>query len=554
MGFRRYTDLSLATSAAALHQLKAGSFDRAEALLDAAVRFDPNLPEPAWARFAAALKAGRFADAPSRLVNALAAATTDREAKRVGSARIVLLSALTAAAVGVALAAVLVLAYVRRYYHDLRELSSRLLPGARDTVVAAVLLLLPLFLGFDLLWVFLALFVGTFGYASRSQKLAVTVGLALAVPLLSIVDRVGFDLAVSSSPILRAAEALQESRLERRVVDDLEDVRSSYPDDVDIRFLLGRFYQALSLNELAIEEYTHGAGIAKGDSRCLVNRGTVRLGESDFGSAQEDFVEAKRRDAKSAAARYNLSLVYAETFRTKEGTQELGEARALDAAQIARFQERPANLKIGILDYSIEEARDKALGMIETRTDRSRRVLGHFHGFQLADGWTTALPWAFVLALALAFGVDRARRRGRGYAQECQKCGRTYCRLCKPHGESPLLCSQCVHVYLKKDGVSIATALQKVEEVRRRKTVGDVVSLAFNIVLPGTTAFLSSRVLRATAALALFLLGLLALFCWDRLVAMPRPLAVTTWLHTAVPGLVAFAGWLLGQLNPRSGG
>jgi NAD(P)-dependent dehydrogenase (short-subunit alcohol dehydrogenase family) len=51
--------------------------------------------------------------------------------------------------------------------------------------------------------------------------------------------------------------------------------------------------------------------------------------------------------------------------------------------------------------------------------------------------------------------------------------------------KSAMLCSQCVHVYLRKDGVSIETKLQKVEEVKKRRSFADRLRVVLNLVLPG---------------------------------------------------------------------
>jgi hypothetical protein len=156
------------------------------------------------------------------------------------------------------------------------------------------------------------------------------------------------------------------------------------------------------------------------------------------------------------------------------------------------------------------------------------------------------LLWAVLLAIGAAFFLDRSRKQGRGYASECQKCGRSFCRLCKPPGESALLCSQCVHVYLKKDGVAIETKLQKLDDVRRRRSREDRIHLVLNSLLPGSSAFLDSRLLAAVIAFGLFAFGLLAILLRDTLATLPRPT-----LTAGTPGVffwmvVALTGWIVG--------
>jgi hypothetical protein len=164
------------------------------------------------------------------------------------------------------------------------------------------------------------------------------------------------------------------------------------------------------------------------------------------------------------------------------------------------------------------------------------------------------IVWALLLAPAAAFGLDAHRARGRGYALACQKCGRNYCARCKPRGENVGLCSQCIHVYMKKDGVSIETKMLKVEEVKRRRALLGRLRVVMNLVLPGTTPFFDGRPGFAVLTLTLFFLGLFTAFGWTSLVASPRPgMPAPAVLSFVLPLLTAFCGWALAQAPARKG-
>jgi hypothetical protein len=282
-----------------------------------------------------------------------------------------------------------------------------------------------------------------------------------------------------------------------------------------------------------------------------VNRGNIRFVDGDLGSAQEDYQEALRRDPRSVPARYNLALLYAETFRTVEAAKMLKEARAIDAPTVQAFQDAPTLVKVVSISYPPEEARAKAAAL--ERDVRGRHLLGLFRTFSPGDAWRIPILLGIPVAFAAAVLLDRRRQRDHGYAAECQKCGRTFCRLCKPPGESSLLCSQCIHVYLKKDGVAIETKMQKLEDVRRRKMVQDRVYAGLNLLVPGTSAFLDSRVLTGLSAIFLFAAGLLGLLVRESFGVVPRP-----GLTPQLPGLlfwgaVAASGWVVGQTTARRG-
>jgi tetratricopeptide (TPR) repeat protein len=548
---RRMTDLALSATLLGRRQLVAGKPTLAREAYAAAIRLDPDLPEPRWARLGLALTAREPRELATGLAGALRASLADLETRRVNLARIVLLVLGAFAAAALAALVILVVRHGARLVHDLKETAGGFLRGrARGALVLGGprppspsrprrRLVRPVPLRPRLS----AMRRST----RRSRRRPPSSSSCSSFPAL---DRFAYEFAISSSPILRGAEALQESRYDQRVLDNLEAAKAIAPDDVDIRFLLGRLYQALGQNDRAIFEYTSGAQLAPRDIRCLVNRGNIRFVDGDLGSAQEDYQQALKRDPRSIAARYNLALLYAETFRTVEAAQTLQEARALDALAVQSFQDTPTLVKVVSIGYTTDEARRKIEDM--DHSGRSRRLLGHYRTWDPFAAFRIPLVVAFPLAVAAAWGLDAARRRGRGYASECQKCGRAFCRLCKPSTESALLCSQCIHVYLKKDGVAIETKLQKLEDVRARRMLDVRVRAVLGTVFPGAGAFLDSRILVAVAAFGPFAFGLLAAFLGPRLAVLPRP-TLTSGLPSFVFWcVVAAAGWLGGAfISPR---
>lgn len=550
IGLKRLTDLSLAATLMARKEMAEGNRDKARWALDSAIRLDPDLPEARWSRVALALEADKLA-VPRELLAAVRSVFVDLEGRRVLFVRAALLVVLTLAAVGAAFVILLVAVEVRRLFHDLTELTGRWVAQPADSVLAAGILALPLFFALDVGWFLLWLFVLSFGYAERYVRWAALAGLIPLVLVAPALDRAAATLAVSASPVLRGAEALQEKRYDQRVLDDLEGVKNLFPEDADLRFLLGCLYQQLGQNDRAVAEYTVAAQVSTVEVRALINRGDIRFVDGDFGAAQEDFQEALRRDPRDVRARYNLSLVYGETFRTVEAQEKLAEARALDNGLVTQFLDSPTLVKVVSLGYSPEEALAKVRAL--QRDSRSRRVLGHFHVGSDIRTWTVPFALAIPLVVAAAFGLDSFRRKRRGYALSCDKCGRTFCRLCKPPGESPLLCSQCIHVYLKKDGVSIETKLQKVEEVRRRQGIEGRLQGALSVILPGGEFLFQGRAGTAMAILAPFFLGLFAAVFRQDLALSPRPGAGSLLVGTVFWALLALAAWVVGQLTARKG-
>lgn len=549
LGIRRLTDLALSATLLGRRELVAGKLDRARESFEAAIRLDPDLPEARWGHLSLAVAGRKWGEVPGRFLSSLRAMGVDAEARRISCVRLTMLAASTLFGVGFLIVLLLILSQSRALYHDLWESAGRYFRGPWQHGAALALFFAPLLLSFDVCWLMLALFVATWGYAPRFQKFIALGGLLAMLPLLPVMDRASYVLAIDASPILRGAEALAESRYDQRVLDNLEAVKNLLPEDPDVRFLLGRLYQTLGQNDRAVTEYTMGSQLSSRESRCVVNRGNIHFVDGDFGSAQEDYQEALKRDPRNIAARYDLSLVYAETFRTVEAVQTLQEAAALNRRLVQRYQDNPTTVKVVSQDYSMRDAEEK---IRELEADpRSRRLLGHFRSYDLLNSLRIPLLSALFVAIAAAFLLDRKRLRGRGYSQECQKCGATYCRLCKPPGQSDALCSPCMHVYLKKDGVAIETTLKKIEEVKRRRILEGRLRVGLNLVIPGSAALRDSRPKIALFSLSLFLLGLLGAFARDRFGVIPRPEAVPVVGFSIFWLALALAGWLVGQFSGR---
>src|SRR5205814_6244539 len=123
------------------------------------------------------------------------------------------------------------------------------------------------------------------------------------------------------------------------------------------------------------------------------------------------------------------------------------------------------------------------------------------------DPRTSALNPITIGALAalLLEIVDWFRRRRSGYANACIKCGRTFCHLCKSARESATYCTQCIHIYLKRDGVSIDTKRAKLEEVSEHQSALTRRNKLFATFLPGTAQVLEGRTTTGFIGTLLFL-------------------------------------------------
>jgi len=140
-------------------------------------------------------------------------------------------------------------------------------------------------------------------------------------------------------------------------------------------------------------------------------------------------------------------------------------------------------------------------------------------------------------------------RRNRGFAGSCIKCGRTFCHRCKSSRESATYCTQCIHIYLKRDGVAIATKRAKLEEVSDHLIGMQRRNRLFATFLPGSAQMLEGRTQTGLLGMILFFICVAMAVLTGRLAPALGPVAHTAQL--AVRGIaiaIAVILWLLMSL------
>jgi hypothetical protein len=138
-----------------------------------------------------------------------------------------------------------------------------------------------------------------------------------------------------------------------------------------------------------------------------------------------------------------------------------------------------------------------------------------------------------------------SRRSRSGYAGSCIKCGRTFCHRCKSARESATYCTQCIHIYLKRDGVALATKRAKLDEVSDHHAGVQRRNRLFATFIPGSAQVLEGKTLLGVIGMFLFFLFVSAALSVGRLAPAIGPVAESAHLMVRVVAIVlAFLVWL----------
>jgi len=408
LGMARLPDLSAAAVARAVEAAKRKDFARAKWALDAAERFDPGRPETA---FAAAqverLKGNYLGEARARL-RAYPRLFGPPLERYLWLQDLCLWTLALLLVTGGLFLAVQMLAKGSALGRDLTALFARRLPRPVALTAAALALLWPLLLPDGFLWLPLYWSILLWGYATASER-AVLVALWLLLgvsPLLLDLQR--RHLAVALSPPARAMQGLQERRLYGSLFSDLGVLRSLLPESVAVKHLLADVHRSLDQWELARALYRQVLEAEPENTTALLDLGAYFFNKREFSGAIQSFQKAAAADPANAAAQYNLSQAYSESYMFDEQKVALARAQEIDPSLVNTWvaqQQRVVALSGGMA--RIPEIRRELLASWGGQEARSGRLEMLRRGLSLLVSLSLVLV---ALALHLA-------RRPFGYTE-----------------------------------------------------------------------------------------------------------------------------------------
>ncbi len=378
---------------------------------------------------------------------------------------------------GLAFVLLLLARYAQLYVHDVHHLFPA---GARrwqTSLLAAVLVLLPLLLQAG--WVPL-LFTSLFACALYASTVEVGISCALLI-LLALVPLAAEGLgkvAAFGGPavdvwLIEHGEG-SSSELTR-----LQRAAEGTPP-LAVPFALAR--KAKRDGDLPAAEKLYNQALQTSGASSLGlaathnNLGNVYLLEGDAQRAQTQYQQASELQEGLAAPHFNLSralgLGGVETLEKVQSEQ--ARALELDRNGIDQFtgNQLAANKKSNkfVIDVPLDDV------MLDPLLESEARIaepVGDEARAQLAEPLpaeaASALP---LVAGAVVIGLHLARGKLRPSGR-CERCGREVCKRCDPDARpSESLCAQCVNVFIRRTGVDPAERIRKefaVQAYHRRR-------------------------------------------------------------------------------------
>jgi tetratricopeptide (TPR) repeat protein len=442
---------------------------------------------------------------PSAMVNLLA--TREPRVAVLSSLVLCLSLALAAALLGSAL--ILALRCAPRAVHDVGEIARSAVGQSGTIPIALIVFLLPLAFGLGPVWIVIWWTVLLHAYANGTERRLLLVGLVLFGFLTPLIATIARENILRRSPLYVAAVDLEERREDASAEDGLRQASAVFSEDSDVWFLLGIFAERAGDNDRAVQAYDRAIQASPNDYRPYLNRGNVHFQDGDFAKAIADYGSAAERAPGAPEVFYNLSIARAEAYDFDGQMAAVAKARQLSATDVDSWFRNPTLARVVSAQYGLNRARRRVEEW--NAQPKSRRLPGHAPPVSI---WRLLLspfaigPW---LAALLAVGVTRLRGKG-PMAHECLRCGKAFCRVCRRPGDSPLYCTDCVRLHIKKEPVGIEAHVTQAKELRRRTRLKDLFCRLGSLVLPGTHDAFAERPALAAARLFGFALGLALVF------------------------------------------
>ncbi len=301
------------------------------------------------------------------------------------------------------------------------------------------------------------------------------------------------------------------------------------------RYILhGSYIKAENLLSTLQKDYPGDAAVAN-------NLGCIYFYENRYQEAIQQFSNALKIQSGMAAAYFNRSIAKNKVFNFTGSQEDQTAARKLDvnlfrAHNLIQSEDwSPILLRISLRQTRGITAKLAAKG----RNSLSSAIKPGSSWFSMVFQPAFSL-WSFLFVLGAMIAVFV---KGSGFfAHACNKCGQPFCSRCKTSLEFESFCSQCVHLYIRQDGVSPEAKLKKNYQVEHFRKTRRIRRLVLGLLAPGAAHFLNERHVSAFVLLFLWC-GLIAGFI-SRLFFLPISVNAnvpTTPLHT---GYLVFAGGL----------
>ncbi len=545
-GLRASPEIAGALLAEGGRGMEAGDYRRAREQDSLAVRFAPLMPQAHFALASVLLRGDRDpAGAAREWWAGIRAVLSDPESlyDLAGNVLLILFLALGAGAtltlviVGVKSAPILV--------HDLQERTSGRLSDEGARLLGFAILALPALVMLPVVGILAFWAVLLFPYLRPSERAVASVALLFLLAGGPAIHLLEWHFGTAADPGARALIRSVREGPDLQQEEALKGLMKDHAGEAIFPFLLASAYRAGGRFDEAIDLYRRTLEIDPTNARAMVNLGNLHALRQEFAVAQTFYKKAAETDPLMALAHYDSHLAHLEMFHLEAADAELKDARRLDDALIGellaegdggRGKRAPRDAV-----YTQHEIWRRAMRLRLEGSVRREAARALTAPASLAGG-------AGLLGVLLWPGIGLASRTGG--ARRCRRCGRAFCRRCQVTTKYPDFCSQCMHLFILRDGLAPGVKAKKMDDVARYRRRVFIGSRLLSLFLPGGGHVLAGRAIFGAVLITGWAAAWLGIALHDELMVNLEGLARQAIPATFFPlALLALLAWLLGNLT-----
>lgn len=523
LGIQRFPVYADSAATIALEAEAKGNKQLADWAITNARKLDSNSPDVEFAAADILYRRSEWASAATALLNGFLRTFSNYRARVLAFSDLSLVVCFTLGACAVAFAMILFYKHGRSAAHDFREMLTGISSYNTATVFAWALLFLPIFLWLGPLWIILYWFVLFYGYAQWRDRALIVLMLIVLMILPVALAWTAYRISGIDSPVLQAAIATAEKSMNPEPLRRLRELRDIISSEPILPLLMGDLEVQQANEREAATQYRRALQLNPKLAAAHLNLGNLYFYEGDFQTANIEYDRAASLKPDMAIAYYNRSVVSGELYKFSEQGQQIEQAKRHDRLGIERLLANPPRQKVVMYHLPVSDAWNIAEKIAQS--GEASEVYGNHAFFDPLDSLRNPLTVGSAAALIAALLLALVRRKN-GFAGQCIKCGRTFCYRCKDSRDSATYCTQCIYIYLKRNGVSLDTKKEKLREVQDYQTATVRNKRIFTTFLPGSGQLIDGASFRGFTLLLLFILFVSMAWFIGRLAPLAAP-AVT---------------------------
>ena len=279
------------------------------------------------------------------------------------------------------------------------------------------------------------------------------------------------------------------------------------------------------------------------------NLGNLYLILERYDEAIAQYNSALNIEPRSEIVRYNISRLFLRKKELDKSNSELAEAKRFNdevVSELLKGSSPSINRFVSDIEPRFEI---DFLGILKEGGKGESGPYLPFEHYITGGLLISDVPF-WLIVVAVAVFLVNLLARFITISRTCNRCGRPVCKYCSPEITSDDECSQCYHIFTKRDVSDPKNRIAKDREISNFQFFHSLTTRLLSMVIPGSFHIWSGKPIKGAILLLLSITGFIALFFFNR--PNPLPYFSTTAFETFFKSPFVIAGAIAYIINIKS--